>query len=412
MIKAAALYIVIIISLLIAVVSVSLLSIAFYYRMEVQKKMRLDRLLNNVESGTAILLSTGFNTYNENKVLDLYGDQKDSVVLNKSHWGIFDVHSLKTFELKDTIKRIFFSGIDFTDQGVIYLADEDRPLSVSGSTRITGNGTLPKAGLKQAYVNGMPYDGKELIKGEVKDSERTLPLLNTSVLEMIETQFKNDAGIPFDVRDSVENSFFNPAIVYKIAPELKNISNVKIKGKIILVSDTVVTIAGDVNLQDVQIYAQAIVIKDGFKGSCQLFARDSIIIGKKCEFAYPSFAGVFKPEEGKIQSKVSLGEGSKFSGLLMGHENKRSDLQTMVSLEKNTLVNGEIYACGYIKLERSAVVYGSVSAIRFMMQTPVTLYENYLIDVIFDRTKLNRYYLSSPVFKRDQPIQNVLKWLN
>nr|WP_068893382.1 hypothetical protein [Pedobacter panaciterrae] len=411
MVKAAALYIVIIVSLLIAVISASLLTIAFYYRLEVQKKLRMDKLITNMESGTAIILSENYNTYDEEKVLDLYGDQKDSLVLNKSRWGVFDLQMLKSFELKDTLKRAFLSGNEFKDQGAIYLADEDRPLSVSGKTQIIGNGELPKAGLKQAYVDGRPYEGKELIKGSIKPSGRELPALNDELLKKIATYLEPMEGMPFDIKDSISNSFFNKELVYKLNADQQDIDRVKISGKIILISDTTVKISSSAVLEDVQIYARAIVIESGFKGSCQLFARDSIIIGKECNFLYPSFAGIFKPESSKIQAKVSLDSASNFSGILVGHELQRTDLQTLVSLGKNTLVNGEVYA-GYIKVERTASVQGKVYANRFIMQTPSTLYENYLIDITLNRKLLSKYYLSSPIFKGNKSEQKILKWLN
>jgi hypothetical protein len=411
MVKAAALYIVVIVSLLIAVISASLLTIAFFYRLEVQKKIRMDKLMTNLESGTAILLSEGFKKYDEELVLDLYGDQKDSLVLSKTRWGVFDLQLLKAFELKDTLKRSFLSGGIFTDQSAIYLADEDRPLSVSGSTQITGNGELPKAGLKQAYVDGKPFEGKELIKGTIKESGRELPTLNTELLDKITTYLKPTEGLRFDAKDSIINSFFDEPLVYKLRADQQYIDDIKIRGNVILLSDTTINIGATVDLEDVQVYARAIVVESGFKGSCQLFARDSIVIGEECNFLYPSFAGVFKSDSSKIQPRIIIDSASHFSGILLGYEEKRSDLQTMISLGKNTLVNGEIYA-GYIKIERTVNVQGKVSANRFIMQTPTTLYENYLIDITLNRKLLSKYYLSSPIFKRDKWDQKILKWLN
>jgi hypothetical protein len=279
MVKAAALYIVIIISLLIAVISASLLTIAFYYKLENQRKVRYDGLLANLESGSAIVLSENFKESEEDQVLDLYGDQTDSVSLNKIKWGVFELHTVRSFELKDTLKRSFLSGTAFTDQSAIYLSDEDRPLSVSGSTKITGDGELPKAGLKQSYVDGKPYEGKEVIYGAIKDSGREVPLLTDEVLTAIEDYLMPMEGFEVLPNDSVENSFFNKTMIYKLATGQLNL-DYSIKGKVIVVSDTTINIGTAVSLEDVQIYAPAIIVAEGFKGSCQLFARDSIVIGK------------------------------------------------------------------------------------------------------------------------------------
>ena len=412
MVKAATLYIVIIIALLIGMISASLLTLAFYYRIESQKKARTDRLGSSQESGLAILLSESFTNYDKEVLKDLYGDGKDSVLLYKTRWGVYTLNTVKSFELMDTMRRAFFSGNAFTDRSAIYLADEDRPLSVSGNTQITGDGELPKAGLKQSYVDGKPYAGKELIYGAIKNSTRDLPPLDEELLKTVLDNFKRKDTLAFDPQDSIVNSFFNPVLVYKLGLKDTVLSGLALKGKVILISDTVVYIKQGARLEDVQLYAPGIVVSEGFKGSCQLFARDSVVTGKNCDFSYPSFIGVFKPENGQMQSKISLGAGTHFSGLLLSYEKKRSTLQTIISLGKDCLVKGEVYATGYIKLEKPVVVYGKLYAKRFIMQTPATLYENYLIDLTLNRKLLSGYYLSSPLFKRKTTDQNVLKWLN
>ena len=412
MLKASTLYVVVIISLLIAVISASLLTIAFYYRLEVQKKTRLDKLLDNENSGREILLSEGFSDYDKEILMDLFAEQKDSLILKKELWGVHELGMVKAFELRDTLKRSFLVGNAFLDSNVLYLADEDRPLSLSGKTVLTGNAQLPKSGLKQSYVDGKPYEGKELIKGKITGSSRNVPPLNEKLIQQIEQNFKPEHGLLFKLRDSMVNSFFNAVKLYQLDLNQLTIENTKLRGKIILVSDTVVTIAATAVLEDIQVYAPSIIVSPGFKGSCQLFARDSIIIGKDCAFNYPSFAGVFKKEDSKIQSKISIAEGVTFSGILMSYEKKRSDLQTMISLGAKSMLRGEVFSTGYIKMDKGITVYGKVYAKRFIMQTPATLYENYLIDITLNRNLLSKYYLSSILFKNESAEKKVLKWLN
>lgn len=427
MIKAGALYMVVIVSLLIAMVSASLLTIAFFYRQELQKKVRLDKLLINLESGTSIVLSDRFPIGGETQHIDLFETGADSMLLKKEHWGVYELNLVSAFELKDTLGRAFLSAYAFEDQSTIYLADEDRPLSLSGNTQLTGNGELPKAGLKQAYVEGKPYAGKALINGTVKYSGRELPALNEAMLPGFirylkppggkGTEFKDLVkGLPFKVSDSLEQSFFKETLLFSLSAGQMDLGNRKLKGRIVLVSDTTIRISAETQLDQVQIYAPSIIVAAGFKGNCQLFARDSIIIGKNCVFDYPSFAGVFKVEGQEIQNKIGIGEGSRFSGILLSYEQKRSPLQTIIALGKDCKINGEVFAAGYVKMERTASVYGKTAARRFMMQTPTTLYENYLVDITMNRKMLNRYYLSSGLFKRTfsgtGSSQKILKWLD
>jgi len=445
MIKAAALYIVIVIALMIAIISASLLSVAYYYRLAQQQKSRMDRLGSNLSSGTAILLSANYQTSDTGTVKDLYDEGTDSVLLFQQQWGAFKMNTVRAFQQQDTLKHSFLSGCNYTNMAAIYLADEDRPLSVSGNTQLTGDGELPKSGLKQSYVDGKPYAGKELIKGKITFSTRDLPALEEQFLESLQSHFPtttlNDqagsviaSGLPasgsrpsigssgakgnlkageleWNPKDSVVNSFYQPRQVYHLKPGQELLSGITIKGHVVLISDTTLTIASDAQLEDVLIYAPAIIIKDDFKGSCQLFARDSIITGKNCDFSYPSFAGVFKPAGGKIQSKISLGEGNHFNGILLSYEKERSDLQTMIAIGKGSKVEGEVFATGFISLEAPVTVYGKVYAKRFIMQRSGVLYENYLVDVVINRNLLSKYYLSSPLFKRADQDNRILRWL-
>lgn len=412
MVKAAALYIVIIISLLIAIISASLLSVAFYYKLEIQKKNRLDQLNSNLQSGSAMLLSADYQSLDQELKKDLYGDEKDSLSLNKEQWGAFDVNTVKAYTLKDTLKRSFFSGSNFRDSSVIYLSEENRPLSVSGNTQLTGNAELPKSGLKQAYVDGKPYAGKELIKGKIKESALELPQLNEKRIKDLLKYFDTREGLSLPHKNELENSFFNAVQVYKLSTGPARISGMKIKGKVILISDSTLTINQDMQLEDVLVFAPVIIVADDFKGTCQLFARDSISIGKRCDLAYPSFAGVFKRETSKVQSKISLGKNSRFSGILLSYENKRSVLQTKITIGKEAKVQGEIYATGYIEFEPPVSVYGKVYTRRFVIKRNEVLYENYLIDVTLNRHLLSKYYLSSDLLGRKEQGNQILKWLN
>jgi hypothetical protein len=410
MIKAAALYIVIIVAFLIAIICASLLSVAFYYRIEAQKAARVERLSNNLKSGIALLLSRTNSGADSLKIIDLYGRQEDSVLIGTLGWGTFDLNIMKAFASKDTLKQVFLSGSLFADSSSIYLADEDRPLLLGGTTLINGNVETPRAGIRAAYVEGRPFVSKKLIFGRIKESGRMLPKLNTGLINQLISAFSR-SGTKLPNSDSLENSFFNRPCIYKLNGSDCILKPRSIAGKVILISDSIVTIGSRTNLRDIQVYAPAIIVEAGFKGVCQLFAKDSIIIGKNCEFHYPSFAGVFKPDSGALQPKITLGDGSHFSGILFTYENKRSNLQTLISIGRNCLVQGQVYATGYLKLNRSADIHGKVYTTRFMMQTPTSLYENYLIDVSINRRLLSKYYLTSSLFKIKNEEQKILKWL-
>ena len=411
MLKASALYLVVVIALVIAVFCASLITVAAFYRHEHQKSMRYAKLSVNLESGRALLLSSNYQLYDQDDRLDLFEEENDSVLLRKEHWGLYDLGTVSAFSQKDTLRQSFLLGLDASrDESVIYLADEDRPLSVSGRTQIVGAADLPKAGIKQAYVDGRPYEGKELVKGAIRESGRSLPELNkTLILQLREALQDSSESDPVSA-DSVSHSFFLYVKKVRI-PRRNPIVGDSYSGEIMLLCDTVLTIKKDARLSNVLVFAPGIVIEKGFRGSCQLFAVDSVVTNGSVSFDYPSAIGLLSKSKGGNQPKIALGEGSTFSGILFTYEEERSDRQTQISLGKNCKVVGEIHASGFVKLEKPVIIEGKVACNRFIIQTPSTLYENYLIDIIINRPKRSPYYLTSSLLNSTSKNQRVLTWL-
>src|SRR5947209_8220553 len=97
MIKASALYIVIVIALVIALICSSLIAVAYFYSSQYQQKFRHDRLINNLNSGINILLAGRESMYLEENTFSLLGRDEDSVSIKRLPWGIYNVGICKAF---------------------------------------------------------------------------------------------------------------------------------------------------------------------------------------------------------------------------------------------------------------------------------------------------------------------------
>ncbi|HEY9197344.1 MAG TPA: hypothetical protein VIM77_13805, partial [Mucilaginibacter sp.] len=174
MLRASALYLVIVIALVIALLCSFLVLAAYFYTTQYQSKARFDQLRTNLASGVNLLLATRDTVYKQGKTLDLFGNQTDSVFLKNIPWGIFDANVVEAYKTRDTVFSTFTTACDI-DSGkwaAVYLIDEDRPLSVSGKTSIRGNAFLPKAGVRPAYVDNKGYEGdKRMVTGHIFDSQ-------------------------------------------------------------------------------------------------------------------------------------------------------------------------------------------------------------------------------------------------
>ena len=107
MLRASALYLVIVIALVIGVICSSLVVVAYFYRAEYQKKFRYDKLSHNLLSGVNLLLTTPDSAYLQQTKISLFGAEADSVALQIIAWGIYDIGVVKAFTQQDTIYKAF-----------------------------------------------------------------------------------------------------------------------------------------------------------------------------------------------------------------------------------------------------------------------------------------------------------------
>jgi hypothetical protein len=418
MLKASALYIVIIIALVIAVVCSSLIVSGYFYKLQYQKKFRYDNLENNLGSGINILVTSADTAYAAEKTFSLFNGDADSVSLHSLSWGIYDIGIVKAFIQKDTLFKTFSiaNAVDSGKWAAIYLVDEDRPFSLSGKTTIRGNAYIPKAGVQQAYIDNKAYQGdKRLIIGAKHISGKILPPLDDGRLKQME-QYRDQKVISDGTllkKDSVQWSFLRPTSFVDFKNEATTLSHIKLGGNIVLFSDTTLIIDSTAVLSNILIFARSIIVKSGFHGKAQLFATDSVSIEQHCRFEYPSCAGIlrFQPSAVKSQAKVSIGQHSEFSGVLFTYEKNETPVKPLISIGKYTRVNGQIYSQGILELRDSTEVAGSVFTSRFLYKNTFTLFENYLINTTIDSKALSPYYLTPALLPVSNKEKKLLQWL-
>src|SRR5579863_316714 len=403
MLKASALYLVIIISLVIAVLCSSLIVTAYFYRAEYQKKFRYDQLQNNLGSAINILLTSRDPVFKQEKTFSLFNQDNDSISLQKTNWGIFDIGVAKAFIQKDTLYKVFTiaNTIDSSKWAALYLMDEDRPLSISGKTTINGTCYLPKAGVKAVYVDGKYFEGNDqnLINGTIRNSKKQLPELFSKRLSKLLFSFKNGDGYNEDGvnADSLQRSFLQPTLYLNFKKNVATLKDIKLSGNIVLRSDTTIILDSTVVLNHVLVFAKSISVGDGFQGNCQLFAKDSIEIGRNCRLNYPSALGVLRPDSGldQVQPTIQLGENTVFNGLVFTSVNQGKAVQATIKLKNKAFIFGQVYTAGNLFLNEHSKIQGSAFTGRFLFQNSYSLYENYIVNSTIDSKSISSYYLTS-----------------
>ncbi|RZJ76968.1 MAG: hypothetical protein EOO45_00360 [Flavobacterium sp.] len=412
MLKAGALYFSIVVAFFIAVFCASLIMLAAHYRNGYIKELRMIRLVNNLESAQARVLAAELGNGYGSDETDLYGDGLDSVLIIRKAWGVFDLAVVKSFVSSDTLKRSFLIGMDKSlDSVALYLSDEDRPLSVSGDTQITGDVEVPKSGMRKSYAEGRAYSRDDMVDGKIRDSGRKLKPLANVYKAGLNMELEKSSTLLRQLPDhDLHVSFLDSVSRFRIRPD--QVLNHSFSGQIALYADSSVVLSSTCRLDGVLLFAQSIHIEAGFKGNVQLFARDSITIGDDVTLDYPSVMGLMAKQTVVGQGKISAGKGLRFSGMLFAVMDGKSSLPLMTSFGESNTISGEVYADGVVKMNKGFVLNGKVSCNRFLMQTKVSLYENFLIDVVFNRRARSGYFLSSGIFTDKPGKSKVLKWLD
>jgi hypothetical protein len=121
--------------------------------------------------------------------------------------------------------------------------------------------------------------------------------------------------------------------------------------------------------------------------------NESARTGTGCETAYDSYWSE-----------------SNLTGMVVTQASQRSDdfLKTFVDIGKESTITGCLYITGYLSLQGS--VHGSVMTHFFLFRSSSTLYENYLVDGVIDRSLLSGYFASVPVFASSGRLV-VVEWL-
>lgn len=421
MIKASSLFYAIVISLIIAIVSSSLILFAYLSRIEFDSFEMNQRMNLNADSGLNLLMSQqSVVEIGQEKTIDLYGKGEDSVFLSRKSWGAYEMVISKAVFKNFQAMRIAQIGYypDSTDVYSLYLSDLDKPLALCGTTQLKGTAFLPKAGLKRAYIEGQNFVGNTLIDGQIRQSKTSLPEFNKALIANIQLIFsrkiisENDSVIVIEKElssDSLNNSFKNRTLVLSSANSIR-ISNGIYQGNIAIVSDKQITVAADAVLKDVIIAAPRIIFEKEFTGNIQAFATDSIIVEKDVSLYYPSVLAIVKSDKLPNISAIVLNENDTVMGNMFVFKSDSDPLQqVIIKLHDKSVVVGQLYSNGYIDIK--GIVKGSVMCDKIILNTPSSVYENHLLNAVIDLPALSKHYAGINLVEESKA-KKVLKWLN
>ncbi len=393
--------------------SSALISKAYLNTIEMQSYSDMNRTQLNAMSGLRLIMADKEIAANTPVRMDLYDTGADSVLLERKHWGAFELGICKAFTSDRSVIRIAALGFaPGEDQTALMITENDRPLSVCGDTRLRGKCFLPKLGTRPAYIEGKSFSGRKPVEGLVIPAPRQIPPADKELMralgERLEGKGYEQDSLLDELPEELEASFSGKTICYKASSGLL-LSDKHLKGNIIIYSAVKIRVKNTCELNEVVLYAPKIQIDSGFTGSLQAFASDSLIVGKNCKLGYPSVLGLVRTEDSPLYPVLRVGEGTEVSGSVFAWEEKTFyNRQVKLCLDKKTLVQGEVYSSGQVDVK--GTIEGRLICSSIVLVTPSSVYDNHLLDAVIDRTKLSKYYAGVNVMNENRN-NTIIKWL-
>ncbi|MBS9464165.1 hypothetical protein KIM67_17210 [Flagellimonas sp. 389] len=413
-IKAGALQFVLLVG---AVIAVLLLTFALLHQSHVLFGKKTSKTIEVIKKADLALNYAMQQNIAINDSVTLKMPSADGVEVSvlKSFWGVFEKYVV-TSKFKKTmfVKTALVGGAVDEQFPALYLKDNDRPMIIAGSAKITGDAYLPEQGIRPGTIGGQFYRFNLPIYGTVKKSSKTFPTIETSLknhLKQLSSRgnggFRND-NIRFSEGLKLVNSF--ESSTQYIYGDMMRLSNVDLRGNIMIWATQQINVGRNSQLKDVVLVAPKIVIENGFSGVLQCIATKSIEVESKVALDYPSALVVNKgnrpnPKD-QSEPNIQIGEHVSIKGIVAYlEEADEGNFSPQITIAENTTVFGEIYC--EKNLELKGAVMGNVITDAFIALENGSVYQNHLFNGTIDVTLLPMAY-SGVLFTKEKALA---KWL-
>lgn len=393
------------VSLVVSIILSSIILLGYYTRLQNRQydiNLKIDANLRSAEQ-LALSNPASFD-YFQPRNLDLYGNGEDTVVLERRPWGVFDYFKITSrhgrFE-----RNSYFSIANSPSEkarSALFLVDERRPLSVVGSTRLTGTVYLPQSGIQSAYVERVGYQNDSLFYGQKLNSDSEMPELNDNILDAVEEVRKYRNKVSYRKTFNVEQAFSSDTLIRFSGVRLH--VNDTLNGLVWLDARKVV-LDSLCRLNNVLVTADVIEFKEGFEGSGQFFAEDTIYVRSGAKVTYPSVLFV---SSGLSNASIQIEKSATVEGVIGVDGDVNNYYQRHIHIHAGGKVMGAVYCHGF--LEIYGEIEGHATVRKSLVNATSAIYENYFLNAEIDGTKQNQHFLVPPLWFYEEN-QKVLRWL-
>ena len=357
-IAASSLFLAITVSFIITVNLSAMFLLSVYQRQYATDNLKVKKLVHNIDEGITFMLQNYEQfEYNKTYSVDLFGDQSDSVLLQKQYWGWYDQVGLTSIDALDSLHKTIVVGsaaVTKEQRTAIYIENHSEVININSDSYIKGSLVLPFSGYKSKRGLGVP----SLPKLSASLSTSQLPVLRearvsefSSILKLIKT---NKVGVESLLKKNASATYEN---IFDCSTQ--PIPSEGFAKPTILYSSNRLIIDQVNALSNVIIYAPSVIVKSGFKGDVQVFCTDSIIVEDNCILNYPSTLTLIK-QSNDYRKFISIGQNCRVSGAVISIDEAPGFQKSYIRIGQQTIIYGLVYCMGM--LENHAKIYGTIMA--------------------------------------------------
>ncbi len=341
-----------------------------------------------------------------------------NTLLGKNFWGGFtQLESTSRSKSKEFKKMALVASEISNPATSIYISESTIPLVLVGNTKISGTAYISDKGVKSGSIAGHYYNGGELIEGRINYNASSLASLDqdwTIHINNLINYIPKQSDDMILIKEENKNSFFNqPQVIFENEPL---ILNEKYIGNIIIKSETEIYISKYASLSDVTVIAPKITIEKGFMGSGSFIASESIFIEEEVTLKYPSALVVAEQKEieenSNLETPMVVSKNARINGIIVFLKNESSNQniknRNKIAVDINELakLRGQVYCQGNTQL--SGTVFGSVYTQKFVTRGFGSVYVNHIFSGKILANELNPKFCGLPFSNSNK---GIVKWL-
>lgn len=330
-------------------------------------------------------------------------DPLSTVSIQSGRWGLYDLVTLSTNNGREKLAVLAGNASSSRSAGALYVCNDNKSFSLAGDSDIKGTVYVSGNGIEYGSVMSDYYTGRPVPVSDIRMSQIGFPELDTASLDSLAaiTVKVQISGTVSNIRQK-KVSFFDPVeIIY--ADDLRQRS---LSGNLVVCSERKIEIDSTSRLNDIIIIAPKVTIREGFRGSLQVIAIDSVIVERGVKLDYPS--GILMYET-TADSFLAISDSSMLDGYVVFrldapvNEQKRTP---NYSQGAGSRVRGLVWVDGISQ------IHGTVMGNLYLNRSAYFASHGYYTGILYNASVYESREMAFPLWMESDYRKKTIKWLD